>query len=1402
MRVAIEGCCHGELDKIYQSIKQVEDKEGWKVDLLIICGDFQSIRNHGDLEQMAVPDKHKKLGNFHEYYSGKKTAPILTIFIGGNHEGSNYLWELYHGGWVAPNIYFMGFAGVLNVGGLRIGGMTGIFDARDYRKGFHEVLPYSRDHQRSIYHIRAYTEFRLSQITRPLDIFVSHDWPRGIYHYGDTRALLRQKSFFEHEIVTNTLGSEVSERLLHLLKPRFWFSAHLHVKFAALVPHGAKGAAAEGVAAAAGEAAKVEVKNPDVIEVGDDDDEEEAKEEVSAEAMEEDVVFVEDRNPGSEPATSSAVTTSTPAAPAVPTRYTKFLALDKCMPRRDFLQILNITPLAEEGKSNDEKDGAEPEVQSTEVDAAAETNSDEKPVPRVIDISYDEEWLAIVRATDKYMSFDVNPKINYPLYEAAQEEVKAELEWVKQNVSNKEGGLFVPNNFVMSAPPHLPAHRPQNWMQLALPLQNPQTVAFCENIGLQNRINSSFEITTYVAPPPEATPAPVTEPASAASSTKGLGSLPPRPGLNLPAPKHDGEGEQNGGEFGEVDLGVGAEADEHVFAAVDEMLEATAEEVEAQQQEEGEEPALKKRRDESPAKDTVHFHSILQHETFYSLPKFKRVLFQDIPPDGLTAYEKDMWEIIKYGGKLNALQEIQFLRSLNGEPQCYKSIYSSKQSEVYARTPSDLDVFKTSAEKVLGIDITKKQCPPSRTLLLVRSNGTITGHRMRTMVNQWHVLRLMESKGLTQIDVRDMNGTMTLKEQAQMISQYGLIISSHSSQLTNLLFAHNNAAVMEMVCGGRRKRLLAVLTLTAMFLIMPAWFQVMNVKEEAGSREQVPNQIPVKQVVPLDTIPEAPDTPTVTKPQDPANSGNLIQLPVKSDSIQARIPKEFRFIPSIEEKPLKRRAVMTLLTHGRSNEDDIDFYTMGTIFHAFTHLHRESTRIKSNDTEFVAMITTSIPPHYRKLFLQFGIRLLVVPPILIEGLPEKTPLVGQFAGKGSRLQFQHTKLQMWKLEGVYDEILYQDSDLFFLKESPVEPVFGFLNKAAARAPENATSYIGAVYDCGLDMFNGGMMVFKPSLFHYEKLYKLANVPPYQDFMEQSLISYYYKKFGTLEYLPDKYNIMPYGRLEKFPALDTIGFHQKFWNDFKSEEGFKWWGEAMLELRQMMQSMGPPASKYVVPGVPPTYEAWETVRDSKSMFDKTLLLSLGDNVIQEDIKTRNTFAKRLLQADHIDFQEKGNLLKALEFAVDQLDKKYDWMWFLLPGVNLSKNTKPLASQLGRLKSLRSPLIVFNDCKGTKTGSFLLRKSAAKYLSQYIEDVNGRIGNNSQSLELSDNTIWKGFAEVFNYPNVIPGFEDSWVAENNTLYYSYKKDNCEGFYGLEAFGISGQKSSLLNWLGFNK
>ncbi len=41
LQIAIEGCCHGELDNIYGALQHLERVEGKKIDLLISCGDFQ-----------------------------------------------------------------------------------------------------------------------------------------------------------------------------------------------------------------------------------------------------------------------------------------------------------------------------------------------------------------------------------------------------------------------------------------------------------------------------------------------------------------------------------------------------------------------------------------------------------------------------------------------------------------------------------------------------------------------------------------------------------------------------------------------------------------------------------------------------------------------------------------------------------------------------------------------------------------------------------------------------------------------------------------------------------------------------------------------------------------------------------------------------------------------------------------------------------------------------------------------------------------------------------------------------------------------------------------------------------------------------------------------------------------
>jgi hypothetical protein len=133
--IAVEGCCHGELDRIYERLADHEKNSGRKIDLLICCGDFQSIRNAGDFLSSSIPPKYRQLGTFPKYYAGEKKAPILTIFIGGNHEASQPLRELYLGGWVAPNIYYLGAAGVVRYGGLRIGGISGIYKSHDYEMG-------------------------------------------------------------------------------------------------------------------------------------------------------------------------------------------------------------------------------------------------------------------------------------------------------------------------------------------------------------------------------------------------------------------------------------------------------------------------------------------------------------------------------------------------------------------------------------------------------------------------------------------------------------------------------------------------------------------------------------------------------------------------------------------------------------------------------------------------------------------------------------------------------------------------------------------------------------------------------------------------------------------------------------------------------------------------------------------------------------------------------------------------------------------------------------------------------------------------------------------------------------------------------------------------------------------
>lgn len=238
VRLAIEGCGHGTLHAIYASVEEACKRKGWpEVDLLIIGGDFQAVRNAYDLNCVSMPAKYRSMCDFHEYYSGQRKAPYLTIFVGGNHEASNYLFELYYGGWVAPNIYYMGAANVLRFGPLRIAGLSGIWKGYNYRKPHHERLPYNESDVKSIYHVRELDVRKLLQIRSPVDIGISHDWPKGVEWKGDYKQLFRFKKHLEDDAKTGQLGSVAAQQVMDRLRPHFWFSAHLHCKYAAIVEH-------------------------------------------------------------------------------------------------------------------------------------------------------------------------------------------------------------------------------------------------------------------------------------------------------------------------------------------------------------------------------------------------------------------------------------------------------------------------------------------------------------------------------------------------------------------------------------------------------------------------------------------------------------------------------------------------------------------------------------------------------------------------------------------------------------------------------------------------------------------------------------------------------------------------------------------------------------------------------------------------------------------------------------------------------------------------------------------------------------------------------------------------------------------------------------------------------------
>jgi lariat debranching enzyme len=458
---------------------------------------------------MSCPVKYRAIGDFHSYYSGINKAPYLTIFVGGNHEASSHLWELFYGGWVAPNIYYMGAANVVRLGGVRIAGMSGIWKGYNYNKTHYERLPYSQDDIKSIYHVREIDIRKLLQLRTQVDIGISHDWPRAIEKNGNERALFRMKPDFEQESKDGTLGNVAATYVMDRLRPPHWFAAHMHCRFSAIktfdeapalqdkaMPNPT--APTNGAALGVSTSSPVVPHNEDEIDLDMDDDNgapivQPAAEKEVPPVANQDEISLDDENgttiePSAEPQATSSVPSdlrdqlpaafsrstarktnraSEPPPLEITNKVVRFLALDKCLPGRKFLQLLEVQP------HSGSKEAAL---------HAPSSGSQEKPK-----FEYDPEWLAITRVFASHISLGDRDTRFPPDLGAAHYRPLIEKEevWVNEHIV-KEGKLEIPENFEVTAPPFY-SGMPEIITEGPREYNNPQMQQYCDLVGIENK---------------------------------------------------------------------------------------------------------------------------------------------------------------------------------------------------------------------------------------------------------------------------------------------------------------------------------------------------------------------------------------------------------------------------------------------------------------------------------------------------------------------------------------------------------------------------------------------------------------------------------------------------------------------------------------------------------------------------------------------------------------------------------------------------------------------------------------------------------------------------------------------------------------------------------------------------
>ena len=185
---AVLGDVHGHFDKAILALQGALDTVPGAAESLsaVFCvGDVEALRSEAEIHEVHGPAKYRTMGEFHCVLTGELTFPAPVYFIGGNHEP----WASLdadgglvsgHGQW-APGVSFLGRAGVLEVVGLRVAFLSGIYSPVGSARTVKQRLVPVSDRKRRTYWVEEELRTVLAAGSRrPVDVLLTHDWPAGI----------------------------------------------------------------------------------------------------------------------------------------------------------------------------------------------------------------------------------------------------------------------------------------------------------------------------------------------------------------------------------------------------------------------------------------------------------------------------------------------------------------------------------------------------------------------------------------------------------------------------------------------------------------------------------------------------------------------------------------------------------------------------------------------------------------------------------------------------------------------------------------------------------------------------------------------------------------------------------------------------------------------------------------------------------------------------------------------------------------------------------------------------------------------------------------------------------------------------------------------------------------------